>query len=141
MLHTESERIQREFSQRLNKALDEHGIPTKGHGRQQQTAKLFGVSQKGARRWLEGIGLPRARMWNQVAQTLHVRMEWLFFNLGPMRRTGVLQDQPILPEAIALDTTLMQRILMAVDGLKKILPMTEQQKAAVITSLYASLFR
>lgn len=43
-----------EFSKRLNELLDEQHFRPKYKGRQEALAKLFDVSQIGARKWLEG---------------------------------------------------------------------------------------
>lgn len=71
-----------EFSARLNSALDIARVPDKNQGRQLAVAKMFGVSQKGARKWLEGEGLPEAWRWDAIATRLNVRAEWLFFGRG-----------------------------------------------------------
>jgi len=80
------------FAQRLNQALDEAGIPRKGHGRQALVGKMFGMSQKGARKWLEGESLPDTARIPQIAQRLGVRSEWLLSGLGP-KRSGESQVQ------------------------------------------------
>ena len=76
-----------EFSRRLNKALDLAGIPPKGRGRQVAVAKMFGVSQKGARKWLEGESIPDTKRLPEIARRLNVRGEWLLTGQGPMRVT------------------------------------------------------
>lgn len=73
------------FSQRLNIALDVAGVPPKGSGRQIVVAKMFGVSQKGARKWLEGEAIPNTKRLPEIARKLGVRGEWLLTGQGPMR--------------------------------------------------------
>ena len=73
------------FSERLNEALDDKGLPPRNHGRQVHAAELFGKSQKAVRRWLVGEGWPEKAEWENIATICNVRPEWLFFNLGPKR--------------------------------------------------------
>lgn len=92
------------FAARLNEALDDIGIPPKNSGRQQKAAELFGLTQKGARKWLEAESIPVthkvpdivARI-NKVDKTLApLRAEWLLFGVGPKRETHrvmQLQDE------------------------------------------------
>lgn len=72
------------FSKRLNHALDLYGIPPKGKGRQVQLGKLFGVSQKAANKWLEGISLPDTMRIATIAEKLKVNVEWLTYGAGPI---------------------------------------------------------
>lgn len=80
------------FAARLNKALDHFGIPQKGHGRQTEAAKLFGVTQKGARKWLEGESMPALKRVPQMARRIGVRADWLLTGDGQM-----LPDKNQLP--------------------------------------------
>lgn len=73
------------FSQRLNVALDEAGVPPKGSGRQIAVAKMFGVSQKGARKWLEGEAIPDTKRLPEIARKLGVQGEWLLTGQGARR--------------------------------------------------------
>ena len=65
------------FSVRLNAALDGSplGIPPKGDGRQVLVAKLFGVGQKSARKWMEGEGFPELEKCIIIAKKLSVSFE------------------------------------------------------------------
>lgn len=129
MMH-ENERVRREFAARLNEALDDLKIPNKDKGRQTRAGKLFGVSQKGVRKWLEGEGLPKTNRIAKMATLLGVRQEWLLFGLGPKRP---IQDK--------VNTMLIQRIIVAMEyGLKTgNIHLTEEQKTHLVTSLYDSL--
>lgn len=80
------------FSGRLNRALDEYGVPPKGKGRQGAVAKLFQVSQKGARKWLEAEGMPDTKKLPGICEELGVRLEWLLRGEEPMRARGKQQD-------------------------------------------------
>lgn len=73
------------FARRLNEALDGAGVPEKGKGRQVKVAKMFGVSQKGARKWLEGEAIPNTKRIAQIAARLEVAGEWLLTGQGEMR--------------------------------------------------------
>lgn len=72
------------FSKRLNHALDLFGVPPKGKGRQVQVGKLFGVSQKAASKWLEGLSLPDTMRIAVIAEKLKVNVEWLTYGSGPI---------------------------------------------------------
>ncbi|HKJ87575.1 MAG TPA: helix-turn-helix transcriptional regulator, partial [Gammaproteobacteria bacterium] len=75
-----------QFSERLNEALDSAGIPAKGKGRQTKVGKMFGVSQKGARKWLEGEAIPATARIREMAARLNVSAEWLLTGHGSMER-------------------------------------------------------
>ncbi|MBU2843797.1 helix-turn-helix domain-containing protein [Acidithiobacillus thiooxidans] len=70
------------FSQRLNASLDALGFPPKGKGRQEALGKEMGVSQKGARKWLEGESFPSEQRKRRLADFCRVRYEWLYTGVG-----------------------------------------------------------
>lgn len=72
------------FSKRLDHALDLYGVPPKGKGRQVTVGKMFGVSQKAANKWLEGISLPDTMRIAVIAEHLKVNVEWLTYGRGPI---------------------------------------------------------
>jgi transcriptional regulator with XRE-family HTH domain len=72
------------FAKRLNQALDELEFPISGAGRQTQLAKMFHVSQKGARKWLVGEAMPSMARLTEMARDLGLSAEWLLTGLGPM---------------------------------------------------------
>ncbi len=86
------------FSDRLNQALDEAGVPPKGKGRQQIAGRMFGVSQRGARKWLEAEAIPDTHKLPAIAAKLGIRAEWLLSGTGPMRDPFT----NLAPETIAL---------------------------------------
>lgn len=65
------------FAARFNELCDEKGVPPKGKGRQERVAKIFSVSQKGARKWLEAESLPTSEKMNEIAMWGGVYVEWL----------------------------------------------------------------
>lgn len=73
-----------EFSARLNKTLDSVNFAAKGKGRQGLLGKAFGVSQKGARKWLEGEAIPRHATLVSMADRFGVNANWLEYGDGPM---------------------------------------------------------
>ncbi|CAG9256145.1 hypothetical protein PCAR4_40231 [Paraburkholderia caribensis] len=73
------------FSARLNEALDHIRFPAKGRGRQQALADQMGVSQKGARKWLEGESMPEQVRLEALADWLQVNFEWLAKGTGEKR--------------------------------------------------------
>lgn len=70
------------FSARLNDALDRAGIAPKGKGRQVELARMFRVSQKGARKWVEGESIPKTARLMSIARRLRVSTEWLLTGHG-----------------------------------------------------------
>lgn len=52
---------------------------------------MFQVSQKGARKWLEGEAIPRTHRLETMARRIGVRGEWLLTGQGPMKPDGDLQ--------------------------------------------------
>ncbi|MBU9502862.1 hypothetical protein C6T58_05525 [Burkholderia multivorans] len=71
------------FSERLNRVLDERKIPLKGAGRQIALATEWGVSQKGARKWLEGEAIPELTRLISMATKYEVSFEWLATGRDP----------------------------------------------------------
>lgn len=73
------------FAARLNEALDEMEFFPKGKGRQVRLAEEFGISQKGARKWLEGESFPEIDKGIALAKMTGVRFEWLYTGNLPKR--------------------------------------------------------
>jgi transcriptional regulator with XRE-family HTH domain len=80
------------FAKRLNEACDMAGIPPKGKGRQQTIAKMFGVTQKGARKWLEGEAIPETKRIPEISRALRVAGEWLLTGTGSSPATGIREE-------------------------------------------------
>lgn len=76
------------FADRLNEALDAEEFPPKGAGRQTALGKLMGISQNGARKWLEGDGMPTQANMFELCDKLSVSTEWLQTGRGRMRLPG-----------------------------------------------------
>jgi len=74
--------IKRAFASRLNAICDDKRVPPKGQNRQAEVARIFGVSQKGARKWLEGEGLPTLERAIEMALWADVSVEWLLTGRG-----------------------------------------------------------
>ncbi len=88
------------FAKRFNAALDNIGIPPKYKGREKATAKLFGVSQKGARKWIEGEALPKtSRLVSMVKPEgpLKTTVEYLLRGAGET----VVENEHFTQEQIA----------------------------------------
>lgn len=66
-----------EFSKRLNAILDEAGFAPKGQNRQGLLGKEFDVSQKGARKWLEGEAIPAQKTLVKIADRFKVKAHYL----------------------------------------------------------------
>lgn len=70
------------FSRRLNNLLDENNYPAKHEGRQTQLGIDFGVTQKGARKWLEAEAIPRRNKIMEMARRFKVNTVWLEYGEG-----------------------------------------------------------
>lgn len=68
------------FSMRVHEICDDMKLPK--HGRQSDLAKVFGVSQKGARKWLEAESFPRWEHIISITKWANVTIEWLMSGRG-----------------------------------------------------------
>lgn len=95
-----------EFSARLNLVFDDMKIPPKGKGRQEAVGKMFGVGQKGARKWLEGESIPTYERCVEICRRGNVHYEWLMTGRGPRHIAGGAAEQWIeeLPDPLVQET-------------------------------------
>lgn len=79
------------FSDRLNAVLDAAGVVKIGEGRQGVLKKIFKVSDKGARKWIQGESIPRYERLLEIVDRYKqtgVTVEWLLSGdqkLSPFR--------------------------------------------------------
>ena len=78
----------KKFSERLNIALDDAGVPQKGMGRQSSVVRMLGVSHRVAKKWLEGEEFPPTSKMVKLSTLLNVRSNWLFSGQGAMRNAA-----------------------------------------------------
>lgn len=78
----------KKFSERLNVALDDAGVPQKGMGRQSSVVRMLGVSHRVAKKWLEGEEFPPTSKMVKLSTLLNVRSNWLFSGQGAMRNAA-----------------------------------------------------
>lgn len=90
------------FAARLNSCCDTAKIPPKGKNRQAIVAGRFSVTQKGARKWLEGEGLPTLEKAIEIAISFKVAVEWLLTGRGPKEVPEATKPVLVPPEAQAL---------------------------------------
>lgn len=76
-MKTRTQHERDDFSKRLNQLLDKVGAPPKGKGRQGWLAAEFKVTQKGARKWLEGEAIPTHTRLSEMAKRWTVDFNWL----------------------------------------------------------------
>jgi transcriptional regulator with XRE-family HTH domain len=77
------EKFLKDFSERLNTALDLMDPPAPGRGRCSWLAKKFGISRNAAHKWLHGKARPEYDRMREIADALNVPAPWLFFGEGP----------------------------------------------------------
>jgi transcriptional regulator with XRE-family HTH domain len=82
----------------MHEVCDDLQIPA-GHGRQSSLGRMFGVTAKAARKWLEGEGYPEMDLAIRIADRAKVNINWLLQGVGP--KSSVSDDQ----QAIALAET------------------------------------
>jgi len=75
----------RAFAVRLNGLCDDMGIPPKGQSRQVTMGRIFGVSQKGARKWLEAESFPALSKCIMITKWAEVSFDWLMTGRPPQR--------------------------------------------------------
>jgi transcriptional regulator with XRE-family HTH domain len=92
-----------EFSKRLNDLCDVAGLPPKYQGRQQALAKIFDVSQKGARRWLEAEAFPTWDKLIRIAKMWNITIDWLMTGREPKHPGGTY----LTPEIAQVVETMM----------------------------------
>lgn len=88
----DSDEIRKEFSRRLNEALDDRGMPMRGrataiHG--VLVSAGVGASTTAIGKWLSGQGLPERSRIIALAAWLGVREEWLEYGVGPKRQSDL----------------------------------------------------
>lgn len=80
--NAETEAEWKEFASRLNELLDARDFAPKGQGRQVQLAEMFGLTQKGVRKWVEGEGMPKTTQMMRIARDFRCNFEWLALGSG-----------------------------------------------------------
>lgn len=69
-----------EFAERLNKSLDDIGMPERG--RATELAKRFGVTPKGAGKWIKGEAIPETEKVAELSKWLNKSIQWLLTGEG-----------------------------------------------------------
>ncbi|WP_367154676.1 helix-turn-helix transcriptional regulator [Methylomonas sp. HYX-M1] len=92
------------FSERLNAVLDAAGIPKIGDGRQGVLAEMFGVSDKGARKWIQAESIPRHGIIKKIVEKFRetgVTYEWLMSGdpkLSPFKKSLTPENNYAFPK-------------------------------------------
>jgi len=71
------QQLAKRFSDNLNKALDDLGLPTTTRERAAAFSKLIDIPKQQAFAFLEGHLIPDDELLNQIASELDVEPEWL----------------------------------------------------------------
>lgn len=128
------ERSRREFSDRFNEALTAFKVPPKYRGRAKWVSARYGLSKTGARKWLEAKSMPEKERWEDIAAGLGVRVEWLFFGLGPKTESALM---PPLESPCPTEGELLGAIL---DGIEEAEPgMPREQQLHIASKIFAKL--
>lgn len=81
------------FSKRLHQICDKKSIPR--HGRQTELGRIFGVSQKGARKWLEAESWPRWETLIQITEWGNVNIEWLMTGRDEIDKKNLAENKGV----------------------------------------------
>ena len=122
-----------EFAKRLNDALDQINFSPKHQGRQIDLSKRMGVSQKGARKWLEGEAYPTLDKQLELAKLARVIFQWLMTGEGPHPHEGLTPKQRSMVQLMEAMTQEQQ------DELIKSAEETERRNREVIGELSRKL--
>jgi phage repressor protein C with HTH and peptisase S24 domain len=71
---------------------------------------MFKVSQKGARKWLEGKGMPATSRCNIISKKLKVNADWLFWGHGPKNGDVDQRSTPEIVSSEAIDSVLVPQL-------------------------------
>jgi hypothetical protein len=94
-----------DFSRRMHELCDDKKVPAHGKGRQEALAKIFCVSQKGARKWLEAEAFPRWEHIVRITKWANVTVEWLMTGNLP-KRLGEVYATPFIAGMVEVMQTL-----------------------------------
>lgn len=72
----------KQFSIRLNQALDLRNYPSFGRGRINYVQEIFEISRAGANKWLHGKAIPHPKKRVEIATKLGVNLKWLETGIG-----------------------------------------------------------
>lgn len=74
-MNNKTDEIKQAFAQRLHEAMDAQGYSKRGRAR--ILSKEFGISDKGAGKWLNGEAIPETSKIPILARFLNINAEWL----------------------------------------------------------------
>ena len=92
MEETKTAKYTKAFALRLNEALDELGIPPKNAGRAQYLSDQFGLTIRGASKWVNGESIPRSGMLKEISSRLNIDFHWLVFGCDDKTKQMPMQD-------------------------------------------------
>ena len=144
------------FAARLNEALNDIRFPAKGAGRQGGLGAKMGVSQKGARKWLEGESIPETSRMFELARWLGVNFEWLATGRGDKRAgveveaaaqtsdtimqtvvSGGAETVQRLSEATSSVASAVTKILREIDGQHRLAAISDDDATLLRAALHA----
>jgi phage repressor protein C with HTH and peptisase S24 domain len=82
-MNLKTEKVKNDFSKRLHMAMDNAQLPLRGRAR--ILSQTFGISDKGAGKWLKGEAIPETSKIPLIAHFLNVNAEWLLSGIGAMK--------------------------------------------------------
>lgn len=92
-MNIKTEKVKNDFSKRLHIAMDNAKLPLRGRGR--ILSQTFGVSDKGAGKWLKGEAIPETSKIPLIAHFLNVSSEWLLSGVGEISVSSKEQSKHI----------------------------------------------
>ena len=97
-MKNELEKIKEEFAARLNLAMDKKNYPVRGRAR--ILSKEFGVSDKGAGKWINGDAIPETSKIPLIAAFLGISAEWLLSGVGDIQPAQPQNSQAKPPKEV-----------------------------------------
>lgn len=79
-MNNKTDQVKEDFAKRLHEAMDMENYPLRGRAR--ILSKEFGISDKGAGKWLNGDAIPETSKIPLLADFLNVSSEWLLSGLS-----------------------------------------------------------
>lgn len=84
------------FSERLNFILDQEGFPPKNRGRIQLIAEIFGLTHRGASKWINGETCPPLKKYALIADKFKIDEQWLRTGSGNPNLATNTTDQALM---------------------------------------------
>lgn len=118
-MNTRTDKAKLDFAKRLHKGMDLAGYPVRGRAR--VLSQEFGISDKGAGKWLNGEAIPETSKIPYLAKFLKVNAEWLLTGMDITPPTHSNQSIEKL-ETKNKEIIRFTNLLLAIEEKKRLTP-------------------